>query len=190
MIDSVLTPLGALAIALAVAGGYTDVRMRRIPNWLTIGALVLALAVRLAGFEVTSEGSLLADSGLEAVKAGLGGAGIAFAVGLACHLMGMLGAGDVKYLAAFGAVLGVGNIWPALALVGLAGGALTLLWTYASGQTFRVLHDSARLGLWIVTSGFRGSRRRLSDAGPGLGATPIPFGVAIGVGCVLALFIQ
>lgn len=188
MIDSVLTPLGALAISLAVAGGYTDVRSRRIPNWLTVGAFVLAIGVRLAGFELAAPPA--ATSGLEAVKAGLGGAGIAFAVGLACHLVGMLGAGDVKYLAAFGAVLGAGHIWPAMMLVALTGGALTLLWTKASGQTLRVVGDAARLGLWIVTSGFRGSRRRLSDAGPGLGATPIPFGVAIGVGCVLALLIQ
>lgn len=188
MIDSVFTPLGALAVTLAIVGGWTDVRARRIPNWLTVGAFVLAIAVRFAGFE-TANASGLATSGMAAAKVGLAGAGIAFAVGLVCHLLGMLGAGDVKYLAAFGAVLGAGQIWPALMLVALAGGVLTLMWAKASGELGRVVRETASLGVHVVTSGFRGSRRKLSDAGPDLGTTPIPFGVAIGAGCVLALLI-
>ncbi len=175
MIDSVLTPLGILALGLAAVGGYTDVRSRRIPNWLTVGAFALALVVRALG--------------VEAVGAGLAGAAVAIAVGLALHLVGMLGAGDVKYLAAYGAVLGVGRIWPALILVALAGGLLAMIWTLAIGQTRNVLRESAHLGLYCLSLGFLGSRRILSDAKPDIGTTPIPLGVAIAVGCTLAWFV-
>lgn len=175
MIDTVLTPLGLLALGLAAVGGYTDVRSRRIPNWLTVGAFVLALVVRALG--------------VEAVGAGLAGAGIAFAVGLVLYAVGMLGAGDVKYLAAYGAILGVGRIWPALIYVALAGGALALVWTMAIGQTRNVLRDSVRLALYCLSLGFLGSRRILSDAKPDIGTTPIPLGVAIAVGCTLAWFV-
>jgi Flp pilus assembly protein protease CpaA len=101
----------------------------------------------------------------------------------------MVGAGDVKYLAAFGAVIGAGQIWPALALVAVAGGILALLWTLAIGRTSQILHHSARLGLYCLSLGFLGSRRILSDVKDDAGTTPIPLGVAIAVGCTLVWFI-
>lgn len=174
-VDTILTPLGLLAIALALAGSYTDVRTRRIPNWLTVGVFALAIVLRLLGAESLGQGFL--------------GAGVAFLVGLAFHIGGMLGAGDVKYLAAFGAILGAGRIWPALALVAIAGGFLALLWTFALGRTVHVLRDSLKLGLHVFSLGFLGSRRILSDVKPDAAVTPIPFGVAIAAGCTLVHFI-
>lgn len=173
--EAILTPLGILAAAFALAGSYTDVRSRRIPNWLTVGGLGVALLARAVG--------------PESLVQGLTGAGVAFLIGLAMYVIGMIGAGDVKYLAAFGAIVGMGRIWPALALVAIAGGFLALFWTLAIGRTTQVLRDAARLGLHFLSLGFFGSRRILSEVKEEAAVTPIPFGVAIAAGCTLVWFL-
>lgn len=94
-----MEPLTALfvliIVAFTVAAVYSDVRTRRIPNWLTVSALVLALAVH-------------------GVVGGLGGLGFAlagFAVGFGILFvlwaLGGGGGGDVKMMGALGAWLGL-----------------------------------------------------------------------------------
>src|SRR5690606_9878600 len=119
-----------LTVALAVVGVSTDIRSRRIPNWLTVGGLALALVIR--GF------------GPETVLAGLAGAGIAFVVSLLPYAAGAIGAGDVKYLTAFGAVLGGGRILEALLLVTFASGALALAAAVKTGRAPALFRSSAR----------------------------------------------
>jgi prepilin peptidase CpaA len=173
---AILTPLGLLTVALAVVGSVTDIRTRRIPNWLTAGAFLLAILFRVAG-------------GTESVLAGLAGAGIAFLVALALHLVKAIGAGDVKYLTAFGAILGAGRIWPALLLVTFAGAALALLWAMVMGRGAELRRSVYQLALFCATLGFFGSRRILSDAGSEVALAPIPLGVAIAAGCTLVWFV-
>ncbi len=171
----ILSPLGVLTAALAITGSFTDLKARVIPNWLTAGALLLALLLR------TLMGESLVD--------GLTGAGLAFLVGLAFYVIRVIGAGDVKYLTAFGAIIGAGRIWPALLFITLAGGALALLWSMAMGRSTVLIRDAAYLGIYCITLGLYGSRRILSEESD-LGAlTPIPFGVAIAVGCTLVWFL-
>ncbi len=170
-----LTPLIILTIALAVVGAWSDIRSRRIPNWLTVGGFVLALVIR--GF------------GPETVLAGLAGAGIAFAITVVPYAMRAIGAGDVKYLVAFGAVLGGGRILGALLLVTLAAGVLALAAAVATGRAPALFRSSARLALYSVTLGRLGSRRVLDDDSAIVALEPIPLGVAIAVGCTLTWLI-
>jgi prepilin peptidase CpaA len=116
--------LGALLVAACV----TDVRARRIPNALVAAVLGLAVA-RLAG--AAWLGALGADASF---AAGPGAAALGAATGLAVllpfHALGMMGAGDVKLLAAAGAWLGpVGvlhaGVYTAFAGVLLAVAAVT-----------------------------------------------------------------
>src|SRR5947209_11249935 len=88
----ILVPL--IAAAMAGVAAYTDLRSRRIPNWLTLSAAVIGLGLNLA------LGG--AAGGLTAVL----GLGLGLAMLLPFYLLRAVGAGDVKLLAALGALLG------------------------------------------------------------------------------------
>ena len=80
--------LGLAAIApLLMYAGYSDLRSLRIPNWISLAMLVVfaALVPFLAGPEIMMRGSV---------------AGIVFVIGFVLFALNMLGAGDVKLLAA------------------------------------------------------------------------------------------
>jgi prepilin peptidase CpaA len=103
----------------ATAAGF-DARHRRLPNWLTLGGLVVGALYALA-----CGTSLL---GSDAVRALLS-AVIGFAVLFPAYLAGWMGAGDVKLFAAMGMLGGSKVMLPAL-LAGslIAGlGALALV---------------------------------------------------------------
>lgn len=104
-----------LAVALAVAACITDVRSRRIPNALTIGATIVAIALHV---------SVAGASGLMFSATGwLVGAALFFPF----FALGGLGGGDVKLLAAIGALLG-GTVvaWVGM-YAAMAGGILAVV---------------------------------------------------------------
>ena len=106
----------ALAIALLVAA-FTDLRNRKIDNWLTAG---IALAAPL--FWWASGLDLWPDLALQ-----LGVALGTFAVLAALFAMGAMGGGDVKLLSALALWIAP---WPFLQLVilmALVGGVLTIV---------------------------------------------------------------
>jgi prepilin peptidase CpaA len=86
--------LMAATLLTAACAAYFDIRRRRIFNWLTLGAAGAALAIRLAASGMTA---LL--NGAEGWLVGIGLLLIPFA-------LGVMGGGDVKLLAAFGALGG------------------------------------------------------------------------------------
>ena len=108
-----------IAIALmfvpaALVITYKDVRYRRIPNKLVllilIGGLVLnAVFGAWQGF-LTS----------------LGGFAIAFGVMFVLHVFGTMGAGDVKFFAAIGAVVGSSLVLPTFLIVAITGALLAV----------------------------------------------------------------
>ena len=97
------------------AGAFIDLRVRRLPNLLTgsVAALGLALAA-------TRIGPLSLSSSLAGFAMGL-------AVLLPAHLIGATGAGDVKFLAALGTLLGPKGILMAFLYTAIAGGVLAVL---------------------------------------------------------------
>ncbi len=102
-------------LALAAAGAiYTDVTKRRISNKLTFGAAAAALIVR-AGF-----------GGPQTLL--MGAEGWAWGVGLFLipFVLGWMGAGDVKLLAAFGAIGGPEFVMETAVLGCVAGGLLAV----------------------------------------------------------------
>ena len=105
--------------SLVVIATFTDLRSRRIPNWLTIPFLAAGLV---------TGGILGGLPGLARSAAGMGLAVLFFAP--FCFLRGM-GWGDLKLLAAVGAWIGPGQTMFALVATAIAGGILavvTLLW--------------------------------------------------------------
>src|SRR5215218_9424819 len=92
-----LAPLvSAFFLGLLAIGVVTDVRSRRIPNLLVIVLLGTGLTGALTGLS-------LAHSLLDALLGALAG----LAVWLPFWLLGLLGAGDVKYFAAAASWVGV-----------------------------------------------------------------------------------
>jgi prepilin peptidase CpaA len=83
--------LKVLVAALVITAGIYDIRYRRIPNWLSLAGV-------LAGFAVNafSGRALLAAEGF----------GLALLIYFPLWLLHAMGAGDVKLMAAVGALVG------------------------------------------------------------------------------------
>ena len=107
-------------LVLAVAT-YTDLRSRRIPNWLVLPFFGIGVAVSLAWHGWHGLGQSLSGAGLGLLLFGI------------LFLMGGMGAGDVKLCAAIGAWIGPVQTMYALVLTGLAGGAMALAWAAGGG---------------------------------------------------------
>src|SRR5208283_1033595 len=100
-------------IVLAVAT-FTDLRSRRIPNWLVLPFMGAGIAVSVwfRGWH-----------GMGQSAAGLALA--ALVLGVFC-LMGGMGMGDVKLYVAIGAWIGPSQLSLAMAITALAGGMMAL----------------------------------------------------------------
>ncbi|MNY05908.1 Type IV leader peptidase family protein [compost metagenome] len=102
-------------VAMVIVAAVSDVRSRRIPNWLVAAGLALALVAQVATHG-PADGALV----------WIGGAATGAVMLLAVYLMGGMGAGDVKLMGAVGAFMGVAGA-AHVAVVGfLAGGALAI----------------------------------------------------------------
>lgn len=97
----------ACLLAFLVAVAVVDLKTKRIPNWLTLAAVALALALNI---------SRLGSHGVWTSGAGLLTGVAAF---LPLYLTGGFGAGDVKAMGAVGAFLGpkgvlIASVWTLL----------------------------------------------------------------------------
>lgn len=106
----------ALTAVACLTAAVVDVRQRRIPNRITFPAMGLLLVLH---------GLLSGWPGLR--EAGLGLVG-GFLVMLVPHLFGVLGAGDVKLVAAAGAGLGSGALLTLVLFTSIAGGVQYVIW--------------------------------------------------------------
>ena len=166
-----------LVAAMLVAAAW-DLKWRRIPNWLTVPAFVLALALRVP----LGTGPLL-----DGLLAGL----IAFALGVVVFALGGLGGGDVKLLTAAGAFLGVDRLWRALLVTALVGGAIALWAVIRRGRGKETLAN-----MYIVITSLR-SREAYTGWKGEEGDAPLtirsagvitrPYGVAIAAGSIYAV---
>ena len=157
-----MTLRALLIIAVGVAAIIEDTGWRRISNWTSGGAVVAGLAVHSM------------EKGWSGALHSLLGAVIGFGVFLIFYLLGGMGAGDVKLMAGFGALLGDRQIVAAALLAAATGGLMAL--------GFLALRSVARrskvlLGLALPEPATDGSKS----------AESIPYAPAITVGAWLAL---
>jgi prepilin peptidase CpaA len=123
------TIFAVAAIAVALVACVTDIANRRIPNPLTFGAALAGVMAHIA------------LGGWSGIGISVGG----WLVGLACFfpffLLGGMGGGDVKLLAALGAWLGP---WDALWLAvyaSIAGGVMAIVVSLWSGYLRAALRN-------------------------------------------------
>ena len=105
-----------LLLALLAAAAVTDLVSFRIPNALTVGGMVAGVIA----------GTLHAPVAWGGFAGALGGLLTGLLVLLPLHLMRLLGAGDVKLVAAVGAFLGVADLLAALLFIFVAAGLVAL----------------------------------------------------------------
>ncbi len=164
----------SLAMAVAVWAGWRDWRSRRIPNWITVPALLAGVGVNTMAW------------GWPGTKAALEGAGLALGILLPFVLARGMGAGDWKLMGALGAFLGPGKL--VLVLLGtiFIAGIMAGVEMVLRRRVRETLSNLWTLLLIIMTFGYRGvrdSRDEISLDNPKLMA--VPFGVSAAISMVV-----
>ncbi len=159
-------------IVLCVAT-FTDLRSRRIPNWLVLPFMVAGGAVSAWLYGWHGVGQSLLGLGL----------GVLLFGGLS--LMGGMGMGDVKLCAAIGAWIGPSQLFTALVLTGLAGGLMALGWAAYRGFLPDLFKGSGELLFGFKKRGMR-LDPALTLANPL--AHKMPYAPAIAIGTLISFF--
>ncbi len=159
-----------LAIVLTVAS-VMDIRDRRVPNWITFPAMVTGL---LYHFQA---------SGPEGLLFSLEGLLLGFCLFLPFYLAGGMGAGDVKLLAAVGALLGPAGVFWACVCTAVVGGMYaTLLLVSTWYRSTPCLQYKERVRTFIWTRNIADLKLDRTKKMPVL-----CYGVAIAIGTFLSL---
>jgi prepilin peptidase CpaA len=158
-----------LAALPAAAGGWTDWRSRRIPNWLTVPGLLLGIAANsLAGGWVGAKDSLL-------------GAALGLALLLPLVLLRSLGGGDWKLVGALGAFLGWQRLIAVLLNTVLVAAAMALVLVVWKKRVRQTLRNLGRMLASFFTFHLPGPELTLDDPE----SLKVPFGVAVAIAVIL-----
>jgi prepilin peptidase CpaA len=111
-----------LLVVLLTAATF-DVLYRRIPNWLTVSGVVLGIAMNtLIG---TPEAGIVFS---------LAGLAVAFGIYAALYALRAMGAGDVKLMAAVGALIGWERWFGVFFVTALIGGVMAMILVVSRGR--------------------------------------------------------
>jgi prepilin peptidase CpaA len=166
-------PTLAPTLAVLAVATYTDLRSRRIPNWLVLPFLAAGLVV--SGWV----------GGWAGLGRGLEGVALAaFLFGI-FFVMGGMGAGDVKLCAAIGAWVGPKQMLMALVITGIVGGIMAVGWAVAGGFLGELFTGTSKL--------LFGWRKRAKEGEPAMTlsnpkARRMPYAPAIAIGTLLSFF--
>jgi prepilin peptidase CpaA len=157
------------AVLLSVVAGWTDLRSRRIPNWLTVSGLVIGM---IANTVLGGWGGL---------RDSLLGAGLAFALLLPFWWLKSLGAGDLKFAAALGAYTGPGRLIDILIGSVFVAGVMALALVIYKRRLLQTIKNIGHILVSLVTFRLPGSHVTLDNPD----ALTIPKGVALALTVVL-----
>jgi prepilin peptidase CpaA len=116
-----------LLALLVIPAALFDSRERRVPNWLALAGVVLGIG--LNSFLYETPGLWFSLKGL----------GLAFVIYFPLYLLRGMGAGDVKLMAAVGAISGWANWLGIFVLTSLLGGLIAIVLVLAKGRVRRTL---------------------------------------------------
>jgi prepilin peptidase CpaA len=165
--------IAVLMVSVTLACVY-DLLTRRIPNWLTFPGTLAGLGLNWW------------VGGYEGLLGGFWGLTAGFFLLFFFYILGGMGGGDVKLLALVGSFLGPRLAFYAFIWMALSGGLLalgSLICKRAFSETARNL-KSLFLG-WILRTG---QVNQIHLQNPSL--IKLPYGVAIAIGTVLAVYFQ
>lgn len=171
-----MQPIHVLLAVFVVIAAALDLRSRRIPNWLNIGAAISGLAAStLAGGVPGSLDSLM-------------GIGTGLLLLLPFFAIRVLGAGDVKMLAAIGSFVGPTGVFLCGLYGMIAGGVLALL-ALIPGRRGQVARENIRtmfMSAALRIGGGAGPEVRLESNT----AARLPYAVALAAGTIAWMFLQ
>lgn len=161
-----------LLVTIAAGAGTAaaiDFRTRRIPNLLTVGLAALGVTLAATGLSGVSLGSSFAGfvAGMVLMMPG--------------RLLGATGAGDVKLMAAVGAVLGIERMPAAFIATALAGGVLAIVTAVRRGRLAATLDGTGR-----ILRAPAETRKQIESAGV---HNKFSYGPAIAAGALLAAWL-
>jgi prepilin peptidase CpaA len=161
-----------LVLLVGIAAGY-DLRFRRIPNWLVLTGLLLGLGLNAFLFE------------WRGVRSSLLGIGLAFLIYFPLYLLRGMGAGDVKLMAAIGAMVGPANWFGIFIITALLGGVVAMILLLARGRLRTALWNIGFLLQRLGSLKAPYAREELDISSPK--SIKLPHGVVTAGGAVLFL---
>ena len=158
-----------LAVFVATWAGILDWRYRRIPNWLSMSALVAGVAVNSA------------VSGLAGLKTSLLGALLGLAVLLPFYLLRAMGGGDWKLVGALGAILGSARLVDVLFAAILVAGVMAAGLIVTKGRVRESLRNIGNMLASLLRLQMPGPEVSLDNPN----AAKVPFGVSVAIAVLL-----
>src|SRR4051794_39043696 len=120
----------ALLLALVLGAAVYDVRYRRIPNWLTVLGAAAGIAMNTFLYQ-----------GLPGLVFAMKGLLLAFTVYLVLYALHAMGAGDVKLMAAVGAIVGWENWFGIFIVTAVVGGIMALILVAMRGTAKKTIFN-------------------------------------------------
>jgi prepilin peptidase CpaA len=158
-----------LLTLLAAAAGFTDLRWRRIPNWLTLPGCLLGIAVNSM------------DTGWRGTKESLLGSALGLLVLLPLVLLRGLGFGDWKLVGAIGAFLGPRPLMAVLFITILVAGVMASILVLLKGRGRETLRNIVHMLASLASMHLPGPEVSLDNPQ----ALKIPWGVAASIAVIL-----
>lgn len=159
--------LGCMLPLLVIA--WTDYRRHWVPNAITVPMFLAAIAYAVYQGNITDA---------------LAGAGVAFLAGLICFIIGGMGGGDVKLLAALGAWFGLGGIYPVVLIacsIGVVWGLAKIVRTGQLRQRMGIFFRGLYLRLVYNAQGSISFPKLPEDIKAPIPKDAIPFGTCLAV---------
>jgi Flp pilus assembly protein protease CpaA len=165
-------PIRVTLSLILVTAAVTDLRWRRIPNWLTLPALPVGLIAQAVYGEGFLQGLLGALGGFAALF-------VLFAIGAG-------GGGDVKLFTVVGSFVGFHNLGVVFVLVAIIGGIAGMIVALRAGALTRVLKNSLMIFASLGRGRWAEFRERSDLNKPG--AMRLAYGAVIALGALLFLW--
>ena len=166
--------LQVVLLAVAFVAAIYDSRYRRIPNWAVLAGLLLGIGLNAFLFE------------WDGIWTSFKGIGLALLIYFPLYLLRGMGAGDVKLMAAIGAIVGWVYWLCIFFLTAVIGGLIAIVLLVLRHQLQRGLSNVGYLVVQLLSFRAPYARREELDI-TSEKAVKLPHGVTIAWGCILFL---
>jgi prepilin peptidase CpaA len=129
MLSFTLPPpaIAALLLALVIGAAAYDIPYRRVPNWITAAGVLLGLAMNAFLY------------GWPGLRSSLAGLAVGFGAYFILYAMRAMGAGDVKLMAAIGAMVGWQDWFGIFIVTAIVGGFASMALMAMRGRVKKTL---------------------------------------------------
>jgi prepilin peptidase CpaA len=165
----------AILLALVIGAAIYDVMYRRIPNWLNVIGALLGIALNTFLYR-----------GIAGTIFSLKGLGLAFGLYFVLYALHAMGAGDVKLMAAVGAIVGWQNWFGIFLFTAIIGGIAAIILSIAHRRLKKTLFNVSFI-LMEMKSGRPAYLRNEELDVKSKKSLGLPHGAVIAVGTIVFL---